>query len=102
MYGQSKIASGESASKKNEEQSENSEVEEKFPIDFSHSITPEDDYKLKQAEEEEASHDMLESTLVSLYRSAHTSGKHKLQIKLQSRPKSAEIKSLFVFPFLTR
>ena len=45
---------------------------------------------------------MLEPTLISLYRSAHTYCKHKLQIKLRSKPKSAQIQSLFLVPFLTR
>lgn len=75
---------------------------EDFPISFQHSITPTDDYHLKQASQEDASHHMIESTLISLYRSAHTFGKHKLEINLQSRPKAARLESLFVFPFLTR
>ncbi|GFH56238.1 hypothetical protein CTEN210_12714 [Chaetoceros tenuissimus] len=75
---------------------------EDFPISFQHSITPTDDYHLKQASQEDASHHMIESTLISLYRSAHTFGKHKLEINLQSRPKEARLESLFVFPFLTR
>jgi len=78
------------------------DTDESFPIEFMHSINPEDDYNLKHASKEEASHHMLESNLISLYRSAHTCGKHKLQIKLRSRPISAEIQSLFVLPFLTR
>jgi len=73
-----------------------------FPILFEHSINHEDDYQLKQALPENACHHMLEPHLVSLYRSAHTFGKHKLQIKLHSKPKSATMQSLFVLPFLTR
>lgn len=73
-----------------------------FPISFNHFITPQDDYHLKQASEEDASHHMLEPTLVSLYRSAHTYGKHKLHIQLYSKPKQAKIESMFVLPFLTR
>jgi hypothetical protein len=73
-----------------------------FPISFNHFITPQDDYHLKQASTEDASHHMLESTLISLYRSAHTYGKHKLHIQLYSKPKKAMIESMFVLPFLTR
>ena len=90
----------------NNEESSSSESSssssESFPIYFQHSINPEDDYHLKQASPEDASHNMLEPSLVSLYRSAHTFGKHKLQIKLHSRPKTANLQSLFVLPFLTR
>lgn len=73
-----------------------------FPISFTHFITPQDDYHLKQASPEDASHHMLEPTLISLYRSAHTYGKHKIDIKLFSKPKEAKIQSMFVLPFLTR
>jgi len=73
-----------------------------FPISFHHFITPQDDYHLKQASAEDASHHMLEPTLISLYRSAHTYGKHKLRIQLYSKPNQARIESMFVLPFLTR
>ena len=79
-----------------------SSQEPSFPISFEHSINRKDDYQLKQALPEGTCHHMLEPQLVSLYRSAHTCGKHKLQIKLRSNPKSATIQSLFVLPFLTR
>ncbi len=45
--------------------------------------------------------DMLDSHLISLYKSAHECMKHKLQIHLQSIPKSAQIMSLVTIPFLT-
>jgi hypothetical protein len=73
-----------------------------FPIDFTHIIKPEDEYRFKHGSEEVACNYMLEPTLISLYRSAHTYCKHKLQIKLRSKPKSAQIQSLFLVPFLTR
>lgn len=95
-----KESSDEIADGDNDEESSSSE--ESFPISFQHSINPEDDYHLKQASREDASHNMLEPSLVSLYRSSHTFGKHKLQIKLHSKPKTATLQSLFVIPFLTR
>ena len=77
--------------------------QELYPIEFQHTFTPDDEYQLKKhSSEEYASHGMLEPALINLYRSAHTSCNHKLQIKLRSRPKSAEIQSLFLIPFLTR
>ncbi len=55
------------------------EVDEDFPIDFNHFVKPGDDYNLKRAEQEEATNDMIESSMISLYRSAHTYGKHKVR-----------------------
>lgn len=81
---------------------DNGNDSEIFPIEFTHTITPEDEYQLKHASEEVACNHMLEPTLISLYRSAHTYCKHKLEIKLRSKPKSAQIQSLFLVPFLTR
>lgn len=81
---------------------EDSANDDSFAINFEHTINAEDDYNLHRAEEELASHEMLDSHLISLYRSAHTYGKHKLHITLRSRPTGAEIMSLFVLPFLTR
>jgi len=79
-----------------------SKVDEDFPIHFNHFVKPGDDYNLKCAEQEEATNNMIESSMISLYRSAHTYGKHKLQVKLKSRPKSCQMMSLIVMPFLTR
>lgn len=45
---------------------------------------------------------MLESNLISIYKSAHEHAKHKLQVNLQSTPTSATIMSLFTIPFVTR
>lgn len=73
-----------------------------YPIEFDLTINAADDYNLHLVEEEQASHEMLDPTLISLYRSAHTYGKHKLRIKLRSRPTDAKIVSFFVLPFLTR
>lgn len=80
----------------------NIDKKDSFPIDFDLAIDASSDYHLHQAEEEHASHEMLDPNLISLYRSAHTYGKHKLRIKLRSRPTNAEIMSFFVLPFLTR
>lgn len=75
---------------------------ESYPIELDLSLNAADDYNLHLAQEEHACHEMLDPTLISLYRSAHTYGKHKLRIKLRSRPTNAEIMSFFVLPFLTR
>ena len=45
---------------------------------------------------------MLDSHLISLYKTAHECMKHKLHIHLQSTPKSAQIMSLLTIPFLTK
>ena len=87
-----------------EDEQEEDIEEEVFPIEFTHTICPDNDEintKTDDATQIQSSN-MLESNLISLYRSARTYGKHQLQIKLRCRPKSSEIQSLFVFPFLTR
>ncbi len=85
-----------------EEEINSSTITETFPIDFTHTIAPGHEYKSKYAAEEVECNHMLEPALISLYCSAHTSCKHKLQIKLQSKPKFAQVQSLFLVPFLTR
>lgn len=45
---------------------------------------------------------MMESRLRMLYESAHASGKDQIQIRLQTKPISSQIVSLFCFPFLSR
>eukprot|EP00551_Chaetoceros_affinis_P009691 CAMPEP_0203677226 /NCGR_PEP_ID=MMETSP0090-20130426/27495_1 /ASSEMBLY_ACC=CAM_ASM_001088 /TAXON_ID=426623 /ORGANISM="Chaetoceros affinis, Strain CCMP159" /LENGTH=455 /DNA_ID=CAMNT_0050544057 /DNA_START=96 /DNA_END=1460 /DNA_ORIENTATION=+ len=45
---------------------------------------------------------MLENSLICLYKSAHEHMKHRIKINLQSTPKSATIMSLITVPFLTR
>ena len=45
---------------------------------------------------------MVQSKLKQLYQSAHEFGKHQLQVRLDCRPISATMESLFVFPFLSR
>jgi len=54
--------------------------ENSLTIDFDHLVKPDDDYQLKQAREEEAGSEMIEPSLISLYRSAHTFGKHKVRM----------------------
>jgi hypothetical protein len=50
----------------------------------------------------EEEHSMVQSKLKQLYQSAHEFGKHQLQVRLDCRPISATMESLFVFPFLSR
>jgi len=47
-------------------------------------------------------HDMLETNLQSLYHSAHSTAKSKLNIRLECQPKSASLISIFTVPLLTR
>lgn len=47
-------------------------------------------------------HDMLETNLQSIYRSAHLATKSKLNIHLECQPKSAHLISLFTVPLITR
>ena len=45
---------------------------------------------------------MVQYKLKQLYQSAHEFGKHQLQVRLDCRPTSAKMQSLFVFPFISR
>lgn len=55
-----------------------------------------------QPEEGPILQDMLETNLQSIYHSAHSAAKSKLQIHLECQPKSAHLISLFSVPLLTR
>jgi hypothetical protein len=49
-----------------------------------------------------ASESMLARSLRNLFTSAHESGKHQLQIRLEMQPKSTKFYSLFALPFVSR
>jgi len=95
-------------SKESESNQNENEIQiTKSPIDFNHSVNPVPKGEIPP----DIHHDekinsntrsMLETNLISLYKSAHEHNKHQLQITLFSEPKSAQIMSLLSIPFLTR
>jgi hypothetical protein len=73
-------------------------------IDFTfpnESTTASENNKEQSAQTDTTSR-MLSPALVDLYKSAHESGRHQVEICLQSTPVNASLYSLFAIPFVSR